>query len=402
MYSEWKEIREEEHDAFIKTQPICNLLQSSAWACVKNSWQHQCIGMFDDKGKQVASALLLIQKLPLKLAMLYIPRGPIMDYEDVELVRHAFKELKCYAASLHCFTITLDPGILHKIYYKNEVKEDFSEANDAMIKLFASCGVHHLGYTMDLSSTIQPRFHSGVEISSDFEARFPKHTKRHIKKAEKSGVVIEHGSYDLLDDFAALMQKTEERKNIHLRNNDYFKKILDAYGEDGGICIAYLDVKGSLAQCDEEIAKNEAKINKNEETMNKLEKLFQKKAELEEMMQNAGEKIPCAAALYVKFHKTTEMLYMGMDYTYHNYMPAFISHVEAMRWSLAHDCEFCNMGGIEPHMDGGLFKFKNNFDPVIYEYVGEFACPIRKFTYRMFTIANRLRIALKKKRSGTH
>lgn len=400
MYSEWKKIRKEEHDAFIKTQPLCNLLQSSAWAKVKDSWDHTCIGLYEDE-HLVASAMLLIQRLPLHLTMIYIPRGPIMDYENEDLVHHAIASLKRYAKTLHCFSITLDPAIVRRIYAKKDIVEDFEASNKKVIDLLANCGVKHLGYTMDLSATIQPRFHSGVKTVDNFEDNFPKHTKRHIKKAVKNGIVIEHGGYELLDDFATLMRKTEERKNIYLRDNEYFKKILDAYGNDAGICIAYLDVKGTLQKVREEIKTQESKLNKNEECLKQLKKLAEKEQELLKLMEEKGDKIPCAAALYASFHKTCEMLYMGMDYHYHQYMPAFISHVEAMRWSYAHGCDFCNMGGIEPHMDGGLYKFKDNFAPVIYEYIGEFECPIHKLFYRMFKIANGVRIKWRD-RSTTH
>lgn len=206
MNREWKEITKREHDGFIKASSLCNLLQSSAWASVKDGWDHECIGFFED-GVMHASALLLIQRLPLHLSMIYIPHGPIMDYQNEELVRHAMKELKVYAKRRHCFSITMDPAIIRRIYDKTEIVENFDEHTNHMISLFSECGISHLGYTMDMDETIQPRFHAGVKTYQGFEDEFPKHTKRHIKKAVKNGIVIQHGRYELLNDFARLMQK---------------------------------------------------------------------------------------------------------------------------------------------------------------------------------------------------
>lgn len=39
---------------------------------------------------------LLIKPLPLGMTMIYIPRGPVMDYTNAELVAFTIKTLKAY------------------------------------------------------------------------------------------------------------------------------------------------------------------------------------------------------------------------------------------------------------------------------------------------------------------
>lgn len=92
-YLFFKDINREEFDEFVKNHEYCNLLQSYNWAKVKNNWDHMYTGVYRDN-ELVATGLVLIKRLPLSFCMYYLPRGPIMDYKDKELVQYYFDQLK--------------------------------------------------------------------------------------------------------------------------------------------------------------------------------------------------------------------------------------------------------------------------------------------------------------------
>ncbi|WP_462289643.1 peptidoglycan bridge formation glycyltransferase FemA/FemB family protein, partial [Holdemanella biformis] len=46
-------------------------------------------------------------------------------------------------------------------------------------------------------------------------------------------------------------------------------------------------------------------------------------------------------------------------------------------------CSWSNMGGVEGTLDDGLTKFKDNFNPTINEFIGEFDIPVYPFMYRL-------------------
>ena len=92
-YLFFKDINREEFDEFVKNHEYCNLLQSYNWAKVKNNWDHVYTGVYRDN-ELVATGLVLIKRLPLSFCMYYLPRGPIMDYKDKELVQYYFDQLK--------------------------------------------------------------------------------------------------------------------------------------------------------------------------------------------------------------------------------------------------------------------------------------------------------------------
>ena len=92
-YLFFKDINQEKFDEFVKNHECCNLLQSYNWAKVKKNWDHMYTGVYKDN-ELVATGLVLIKRLPLSFCMYYLPRGPIMDYKDKELVQYYFDQLK--------------------------------------------------------------------------------------------------------------------------------------------------------------------------------------------------------------------------------------------------------------------------------------------------------------------
>ena len=115
MYTFNENVAPERHDAFVRQSPLCNLLQSSDWAKVKENWDHAIVGVEDEEGLK-ASAMVLIKRLPLHFTMMYIPRGPIMDHTDEQLVCFFMSALKRWAKRYHCLFIKMDPGIHYKDY----------------------------------------------------------------------------------------------------------------------------------------------------------------------------------------------------------------------------------------------------------------------------------------------
>ena len=76
-----------EHDRFVIDSPQTNLLQSSSWAKIKDSWGNDRLGFYQDD-KLVAVASVLIQPLPLGFSMIYIPRGPItVSYTHLDVYK---------------------------------------------------------------------------------------------------------------------------------------------------------------------------------------------------------------------------------------------------------------------------------------------------------------------------
>ncbi|VED67551.1 MULTISPECIES: aminoacyltransferase [Streptococcus] len=403
MYSYKIGITAEEHDEFVKTSPQTNLLQSSDWAKIKDNWGNERLGVYQDH-KLVAVASILIQPLPLGFTMLYIPRGPIMDYQNSELVAFMLQSIKTYARSKRAVFAKFDPSLfLRKGLIGQEVKDQ--EATLAIIQSLKDCGVEWVGRTEDMGETIQPRFQANIYKEYFTEDQLSKSTKQAIRTARNKGVEVIFGGTELLDEFAALMKKTEARKGIHLRGRDYYEKLLTTYAGQSYITLSRINLAERLASLKEQLKKNQAEASRfNEKTKpGKIDNNRQEKERLEEEIQflnqelKAGQEIvSLSGTLTLEFGGTSENVYAGMDENFRRYQPAILTWYETAQHAFDRGATWQNMGGVENQLDGGLYHFKSKFNPMIEEFVGEFNLPT-SMLYPLVNKAYQLRKKLRNK-----
>ena len=345
QYQFIEQVDAKEHDAFVSKHKLCNLLQSSSWGLVKENWKHTIVGV-KYQNQLVASCMILIKPLPLGFSMFYIPRGPVLDFSNTALVAFLMKELKRYARKYRCLFITFDPAVHCNDYTIKEANENHYEHIDAMIQMLQDQGAVFKGFT------------------------------KHI---------------DGVEDFARVMHCTEERKNIHLRDQEYFQRLMEIYGEDAVIFLAklplrklYEDTKQRYEQNERDLAKCPENAKKKRFTLEELHaSLSREVKELQENLERDGDIAVVSGALCVKFGPTAEILYAGMDERYKRYMAPYASFYSCMTWSFEKGCRWSNMGGIEGSLKGGLTKFKANYNPTINEFIGEFDLPVYKSLYAL-------------------
>ena len=403
MYTYKIGITAEEHDEFVKTSPQTNLLQSANWAKIKDNWGNERLGVYQDH-KLVAVASILIQPLPLGFTMLYIPRGPIMDYQNSELVAFMLQSIKTYAKSKRAVFAKFDPSLfLRKGLIGQETSDQ--EATLAIIQSLKECGVEWVGRTEDMGETIQPRFQANIYKEYFTEDQLSKSTKQAIRTARNKGVEVIFGGTELLDEFAALMKKTEARKGIHLRGRDYYEKLLTTYAGQSYITLSRINLAQRLASLKEQLEKNQAEASRfNEKTKpGKIDNNRQEKERLEEEIQflhqelKAGQEIvSLSGTLTLEFGGTSENVYAGMDENFRRYQPAILTWYETAQHAFDRGATWQNMGGVENQLDGGLYHFKSKFNPMIEEFVGEFNLPT-SMLYPLVNKAYQLRKKLRNK-----
>ena len=403
MYTYKIGITAEEHDEFVKTSPQTNLLQSSDWAKIKDNWGNERLGVYQDH-KLVAVASILIQPLPLGFTMLYIPRGPIMDYQNSELVAFMLQSIKTYAKSKRAVFAKFDPSLfLRKGLIGQEVKDQ--EATLAIIQSLKESGVEWVGRTEDMGETIQPRFQANIYKEYFTEDQLSKSTKQAIRTARNKGVEVIFGGTELLDEFAALMKKTEARKGIHLRGRDYYEKLLTTYAGQSYITLSRINLAERLASLKEQLEKNQAEASRfNEKTKpGKIDNNRQEKERLEEEIQflhqelkDGQEIVSLSGTLTLEFGGTSENVYAGMDENFRRYQPAILTWYETAQHAFDRGATWQNMGGVENKLDGGLYHFKSKFNPMIEEFVGEFNLPT-SMLYPLVNKAYQLRKKLRNK-----
>lgn len=381
-----KDIDIEIFDEFVENSEIGSLLQESNWAKVKDNWSNYRVGVYSND-KLVATGLVLVRDLILGYKLYYLPRGPILDYEDEELLKFFFDNLKKMAKKDKAIMIKIDPLIIHDI--RNPEDEIYNYEDDITL-ILKNLGFKHHGYNLDMYETTQPRTQALIYLNEDRPIK--KKLNYYLKNALKKNVEIVRMKKEGSNLFGQLEDKTAERKNISLRNSDYFNKIMEIYGEDANISFQTVKIIPSLEKANslkEEILNklNDPKVTdkKKFEYNEQLNSIQKEIDELEIFKNKYGEQIWISGALIIKSKNFSELLYAGMDQEFKNYR-SNSSFNDAINFAKENNCLKCNLGGVEGKLNDSLTMFKDLYSPKFESYIGEFDLPVNKLIYHSFTL----------------
>ena len=187
---------------------------------------------------------------------------------------------------------------------------------------------------------------------------------------------------------------TESRKGVALRDKGYFKTLLENYPEGSVIFLATCNVyqldkeaKEKKVQIEKEIDATpenaKKKLHRLEDQLQSVNKDINEYKKIFDEFGQEDKEIAIAGILSIQYGNTCEMLYAGMDERFKKFMPQYKEYVENFKWAFEKGCSWSNMGGVEGTLDDGLTKFKDNFNPTINEFIGEFDIPIYPFMYRL-------------------
>ena len=371
------DINNEKYTEFIKSHKHGNMMQAIEWSSIKNTWGAVRVAVSDDEDNIIAAAQVLTRK-----GLWYVPRGPILDYNNKELLEFFLTNLKKFAKTKQAKLVKLDIPIAVKDEKLANFKDvDVDRSNDELIKTFKSYGYNHKGFSLDMSSTIQPRFNTVTKLEQPIPDLFSKDTRRLIRDADKKFVEVRRCGKENLDDFLFALACTEKRKNISLRGREYFENLLDTFGDNALLYISYINVEKALKEC------HNRKENLEKEIEELGEKSPKKKRTLEEQVAGTDKLIALfngleiedkskdqviSAAITIAYGNHAEIIYAGMNEDFAKLPAQYKVFSDTMKKAQEMGISEVSMGGIEGSLNDSLLGFKSKFSPNIVEYYGEF------------------------------
>ncbi|TBW82536.1 peptidoglycan bridge formation glycyltransferase FemA/FemB family protein, partial [Staphylococcus hominis] len=147
-------------------------------------------------------------------------RGPVMDFNNLVLVRFFFKSLTAYLKKHNCLYVLVDPYVLENLRQPNgEIIESFD--NRALIKTMEELGYKHQGYTVGYDTMSQIRWLSVLNLKDKSEDQLLKEmdyqTRRNIKKTYEMGVKVKTLPIEETNTFFELFKMAEEKHGFKFR-----------------------------------------------------------------------------------------------------------------------------------------------------------------------------------------
>lgn len=307
-----------ELDAFVRTSSKAHFTQLSSWSKVKSEWNWCGLLCRNEGGEIVGAMALLIRKVPvLPYKLLYSPRGPVCDVNDAQVVKALIKGAQDVAKSERGYLIKVDTDVSIE-------DEQFAET------------MREIGFDIKNKAKnfegIQPRFVFRLNVEGKTEeellASFHSKTRYNIRVAEKNNVQVRICGKEQVEDFHKIMVETGERDDFTIRSSGYFAKMLDAFGNDARLYMAYYEDK------------------------------------------------PIAGTIAIHCGDKVWYLYGASSNAYRNVMPNYLLQWEMIKWSVQLGCRIYDFRGVSGDLDPqnplyGLYRFKKGFNGDFVEFIGE-------------------------------
>lgn len=322
------------YNQFVYECPYGHFLQLFEWGDVKadTGWR-PFRAVVEDNGAILAAALVLIRSLPvLGRSIMYIPRGPAVDWERKDVLHVLWQGLSDLGRRERAVFLKVDPEV---------PKAD--EQVPAVLKTEEFVPFE----TGKSFESIQPRFAMPLSIAADATEllqSFHHKTRYNIRLAGRRGVTVREGRKNELPEFYKLLQETAERDRFLIRGFEYYEALWQNMIEPG-------HARLFVAHYNEEMI---------------------------------------AATIVFRCGKKAWYIYGASGNRHRNVMPNYLLQWEMILWAKQHGCEVYDFGGVSGEVDPGhplygLYRFKKGFGAKLVEYHGEFDLPLQPSMYWLWT-----------------
>jgi peptidoglycan pentaglycine glycine transferase (the first glycine) len=222
-----------EWDQLIASLPDAHLLQTWEWSLVKAKygWQANPFVWSDASGSPVAAAMVL--KKPVirrgfaaRLCILYVPKGPIMDWRDESLRGRVLDDLQSLAKKQGAIFLKIDPDVVLGMGIPQSETDIVNNGGQAVMS-----ELKRRGWAF---SSDQVQFRNTVVIDlknseDEILARMKQKTRYNVRLAEKKGVTVRTGAITDLPLLYKMYAETSLRDGFVIRDESYYQTVWQTF-----------------------------------------------------------------------------------------------------------------------------------------------------------------------------
>ncbi len=331
----------DEWNAALAALPAAHVLQSWEWGEFKAGygWTPTRL-LWEWDGRPVAAASVLQRRLPwLPVSVMYVPKGPALDYTDAEALAAVLPALEGLARQRRAIFVKIDPDV---DWPGDEGAPSDSLAGRVTAAL-AARGWRPSAEQIQFRHTwLTDLTQSEDELLAGMKAK----TRYNVRLAGRKGVVVRPGTVADLPTFYRLYSETSARDRFLIRPFDYYRQAWGTFVEAG------------LAQ------------------------LF--------LAEHEGE--PLAGLILFTFGDRAWYMYGASSNQKRRLMPNHLLQWEAMRWAKARGCAVYDWWGAPDVFDQsdpmwGVYRFKAGFGGRVARHIGAWDYPVSPPLYWLYTVA---------------
>ena len=389
-----KELSLMEFIEYSKDNIIGNYYQSINYAMLKaeEGYEYEYIGLVDNT--DIIGAALTLYKRIGNTYYGYSPRGFLIDYTNPIILEKFTSLIKDYYKKKNFTFIKINPEIAIGKLNKKTLNFEYNE-NYNVINNLNRCGYKKLKSNLYFESLL-PRINAIVNLQELDVNNFTKNTRNKIKKAIRKGLTLEKAGQDKIPILTNFL-KGNLSKDLYYYNDLYnvFNK-----SDDVDFFLVKVDYKKYLInsqhyynnELNNNIYLNNKMVSKNNPSvinakMQSDKALLAYKNDIAEASKylNTNIETYVAGAIVIKYNNRITIQFSGFDRELKRYSANYFLYFAILAY-YQQDFKYADLNGITADFDKnnpyhGLNRFKNGFNPDIYEYIGEFDLVINENTY---------------------
>jgi lipid II:glycine glycyltransferase (peptidoglycan interpeptide bridge formation enzyme) len=355
-----------EWNALIADLPGAHLLQTWGWAELKAAFGWQMMPVYwgrqaameehadsEAASAQVVAAAMVLRRSILsrgfvkRLSVLYVPRGPLLSWSDMEVRDQVLNDLEALARRQGAVLLKIDPNAVIGRRYPEQVSAS-ADASGLSLRV----ELERRGWRF---SDDQVQFRNTVVLDLSLEesellGRMKQKARYNVRLAERKGVSVRIGSNSDIPVLYRMYAETSLRDGFVVRSEEYYR----------AAWASFLRPYGAHNQPSAEVLVAEVQ----------------------------GQ--PIAAVFVYYFTRQAYYLY-GMSVAAHREkMPNHLLQWEAMRRARQHGCTVYDLWGAPDEFDEadpmwGVYRFKEGLGGEVVRTVGAWDYPASAVWYQVYT-----------------
>lgn len=337
------DIQAAEWNAAVRELPGAHILQTWEWAQFKAHYGWKPLPQLwrDEQGKVRAAAMVLRRAAPGGLNMLYVPRGPLVDWQDKQWSRLAVERLQDLAKQQRSIFIKMDPERMLGSGQPGTADDLAEPGAEEFLTDLRARGWRFSEEQVQFRNTVLIDLHGD---EADWLVRMKQKARYNIRLAERKGVSVRSGTPADLHLLYTMYAETSVRDHFVIRDESYYNRLWRDFMERGLAEPLIAEVDGQ----------------------------------------------PVGAIMLFTFAGRAWYLY-GMSRDMHREkMPNYLLQWEAMRRAKARGCIQYDLWGAPDTFDEhdplwGVFRFKEGLGGRVARTTGAWDYPARPVFYLLYT-----------------
>jgi len=241
-------VNQDTWDTTLAELPGAHILQTVEWGQLKAfvGWKPIYKSWTGADGRVVAAAMVLQREIPTRgfaarFRILYSPKGPILDWGDIELRNRVINDLAQLARKLGAVFIKVDPDVIVGTGVPESGEQQTEPVGEAVTRDFLN-----LGWRLS-DSQVQFKNTFLIDLTCDdatLLARMKQKTRYNIRLAQRKGVQTRLGNVEDLDLIYRMYAETSLRDGFTIREKGYYIRAWGTFMEKGLADLLIAEVEG--------------------------------------------------------------------------------------------------------------------------------------------------------------